>query len=179
MVSATPSGGWLQSNPVVPELGFPLGTRLQMSWLDEGLPELPHPGPPPPHDPHARRSRCATACPSWRSARPAATSRTSGSCTSSCAVVHGGLDLQGAIDAPNWHNDASPAPSTRAACGRAASRRGPAAARRWSTSCARRGHDVGGRPWSRGRVCAVARDPDGVLSAAANPRGMQGYAVGR
>lgn len=38
MVAATPSGGWLQSNPVVPELGFPLGTRLQMAWLDEGLP---------------------------------------------------------------------------------------------------------------------------------------------
>jgi gamma-glutamyltranspeptidase/glutathione hydrolase len=44
-----------------------------------------------------------------------------------------------------------------------------------------RGHDV--RPqdgWSLGRMCAVARDPrTGVLSAGANPRGMQGYAVGR
>ncbi len=44
MVSATPSGGWLQSNPVVPELGFPLGTRLQMTWLDEGLPNTLTPG---------------------------------------------------------------------------------------------------------------------------------------
>ncbi|WP_406530324.1 gamma-glutamyltransferase family protein, partial [Streptomyces sp. I8-5] len=44
MVSATPSGGWLQSNPVVPELGFPLGTRLQMAWLDEGLPNSLTPG---------------------------------------------------------------------------------------------------------------------------------------
>jgi gamma-glutamyltranspeptidase/glutathione hydrolase len=45
----------------------------------------------------------------------------------------------------------------------------------------RRGHDVTvGEPWSEGRLCAVARDPrTGVLSAAANPRGMQGYAVGR
>ncbi|MBI0317968.1 gamma-glutamyltransferase family protein, partial [Streptomyces javensis] len=38
MVAATPSGGWLQSNPVIPALGFPLGTRLQMTWLDPGLP---------------------------------------------------------------------------------------------------------------------------------------------
>ena len=38
MVSATPSGGWLQSSPVIPELGFPLGTRAQMFWLEEGLP---------------------------------------------------------------------------------------------------------------------------------------------
>ncbi len=44
-----------------------------------------------------------------------------------------------------------------------------------------RGHDVEvGDAWSEGRLCAVARDPQtGLLSAAANPRGMQGYAVGR
>jgi gamma-glutamyltranspeptidase/glutathione hydrolase len=28
-------------------------------------------------------------------------------------------------------------------------------------------------------VSAVAREPDGLLKAGANPRGMQGYAVGR
>ena len=44
----------------------------------------------------------------------------------------------------------------------------------------RRGHDVQVRPpWSLGRVSAVAREPDGLLKAGANPRGMQGYAVGR
>ena len=44
----------------------------------------------------------------------------------------------------------------------------------------RRGHDVAVRPpWSLGRVSAVAREPDGMLKAGANPRGMQGYAVGR
>ncbi|MEZ5715878.1 MAG: gamma-glutamyltransferase [Paracoccaceae bacterium] len=36
MVSATPSGGWLQSSPVVPGLGFALNSRAQMFWLDEG-----------------------------------------------------------------------------------------------------------------------------------------------
>ena len=35
-------------------------------------------------------------------------------------------------------------------------------------------------PWSLGRLCAVRRDPaSGIVSAGANPRGMQGYAVGR
>ena len=38
MVSATPSGGWLHSSPVIPALGWPLGTRAQMFWLEEGLP---------------------------------------------------------------------------------------------------------------------------------------------
>ncbi len=37
LVSATPSGGWLQSSPTIPALGWPLGTRLQMTWLEEGL----------------------------------------------------------------------------------------------------------------------------------------------
>ena len=43
----------------------------------------------------------------------------------------------------------------------------------------RRGHDVVvGEVWSEGRMCAAAQE-DGVLKAGANPRGMQGYAVGR
>jgi gamma-glutamyltranspeptidase/glutathione hydrolase len=43
----------------------------------------------------------------------------------------------------------------------------------------RRGHDVTVRPpWSLGRISAVARS-GGMLYAAANPRGMQGYAAGR
>ena len=47
MVSATPSGGWLQSSPAIPELGFCLGTRCQMFWLDEALPNGLEPGKRP------------------------------------------------------------------------------------------------------------------------------------
>ena len=43
-----------------------------------------------------------------------------------------------------------------------------------------RGHDVlVGEDWVHGRLSAIARTPDGLLRGAANPRGMQGYAVGR
>jgi gamma-glutamyltranspeptidase / glutathione hydrolase len=42
---------------------------------------------------------------------------------------------------------------------------------------------VVGEPWSEGRLTACARERDGngrwILKAGANPRGMQGYAVGR
>jgi gamma-glutamyltranspeptidase/glutathione hydrolase len=38
VVAATPSGGWLQSSPVIPELGISLSTRAQMFWLEDGLP---------------------------------------------------------------------------------------------------------------------------------------------
>ncbi|MFF5955728.1 gamma-glutamyltransferase family protein [Streptomyces luteogriseus] len=185
MVSATPSGGWLQSNPVVPELGFPLGTRLQMTWLEEGLPNSLTPG---------RRPR-TTLTPSiaLRDGRPVMAFGTPGGdqqdqwqlhfflAVALRAPVRGGLDLQGAIDAPNWHNDSFPGSfyprGMRPGSVTVESRTDPAVV----GELRRRGHDVTvGGPWSEGRLCAVARDPEtGVLSAAANPRGMQGYAVGR
>ncbi|MFF5364464.1 gamma-glutamyltransferase family protein [Streptomyces scabiei] len=185
MVAATPSGGWLQSNPVVPELGFPLGTRLQMAWLDEGLPNSLTPG---------RRPR-TTLTPSLalRDGVPVMAFGTPGGDQQDQWQLHfflavalrppvrGGLDLQGAIDAPNWHNDSFPGSfhprGTRPGSVTVESRTPPEVVE----ELRRRGHDlVLGEDWSEGRLCAVARDPrSGVLSAAANPRGMQGYAVGR
>ncbi|MGV9250003.1 gamma-glutamyltransferase family protein [Streptomyces sp. NPDC003697] len=185
MVAATPSGGWLQSNPVVPELGFPLGTRLQMTWLEEGLPNSLTPG---------RRPR-TTLTPSiaLRGGVPVMAFGTPGGDQQDQWQLHfflaaalrepvrGGLDLQGAIDAPNWHNDGFPGSfyprGMRPGRLTVESRMDAAVV----GELRRRGHDVTvGGPWSEGRLCAVARDPaTGILSAAANPRGMQGYAVGR
>ncbi|MEU5951826.1 gamma-glutamyltransferase [Streptomyces sp. NPDC047525] len=185
MVAATPSGGWLQSNPVVPELGFPLGTRLQMAWLEEGLPNSLTPG---------RRPR-TTLTPSLalKDGVPVMAFGTPGGDQQDQWQVHfflavalrgsvrGGLDLQGAIDAPNWHNDSFPGSfyprGMRPGSVTVESRMDASVIE----ELRRRGHDVTvGEPWSEGRLCAVARDPrTGVLSAAANPRGMQGYAVGR
>ncbi|GAA3580643.1 gamma-glutamyltransferase family protein [Streptomyces osmaniensis] len=185
MIAATPSGGWLQSNPVVPELGFPLGTRLQMTWLEEGLPNSLTPG---------RRPR-TTLTPSiaLRDGVPVMAFGTPGGdqqdqwqlhfllAVALRGQVRGGLDLQGAIDAPNWHNDSFPGSfyprGMRPGSVTVESRTDAAVVE----ELRRRGHDVTvGDAWSEGRLCAVARDPEtGVLSAAANPRGMQGYAVGR
>ncbi|MFD4708544.1 gamma-glutamyltransferase family protein [Streptomyces sp. NPDC058430] len=185
MVAATPSGGWLQSNPVVPELGFPLGTRLQMAWLEEDLPNSLTPG---------RRPR-TTLTPSLalKDGVPVLAFGTPGGdqqdqwqlhfflAVALRAAVRGGLDLQGAVDAPNWHNDSFPGSffprGMRPGSVTVESRVGEDVVE----ELRRRGHEVTvGAPWSEGRLCAVARDPEtGVLSAAANPRGMQGYAVGR
>ena len=43
-----------------------------------------------------------------------------------------------------------------------------------------RGHavDIGGE-WSEGRLTGARLETDGQIFAGANPRGMQGYAVGR
>ncbi|MFB7668664.1 gamma-glutamyltransferase family protein [Kitasatospora sp. NPDC056138] len=185
MVSATPSGGWLQSNPVVPTLGFPLGTRLQMARLEPGLPDSLAPG---------RRPR-TTLTPSLalRGGEPVLAFGTPGGDSQDQWNLHfflavalrepvrGGLDLQGAIDAPNWHHDSFPSSFHPRAVHPARVTVESRFDGQVIAELRRRGHrvEVAG-PWSEGRLSAVARDPQsGILSAGANPRGMQGYAVGR
>jgi gamma-glutamyltranspeptidase / glutathione hydrolase len=177
-VSATPSGGWLQSSPVIPELGWPLGTRAQMFWLEEGLPSSLEPG---------KRPR-TTLSPSiaLRGGEPYLAFGTPGgdqqdqwSLHAFLNHVHFGLDLQAAIDAPEFHTDHFPSSFYP----RQAQPRSLALEARFRDEVVAdlrdRGHDVNVTdPWSLGRVSAVGRE-DGVLKAGANPRGMQGYAVGR
>jgi gamma-glutamyltranspeptidase/glutathione hydrolase len=178
LVSATPSGGWLQSSPTVPALGWPLGTRLQMTWLEEGLPSSLQPG---------RRPR-TTLSPglALRGGDPWLAWGTPGGDQQEQWALHAflrrverGRNLQEAIDDPEWHTDhliSSFYPRDVALRSMALeSRFGDAAA----DELRRRGHDLTVEPpWSLGRVSAVAFE-DGQIVAAANARGMQGYAVGR
>jgi gamma-glutamyltranspeptidase/glutathione hydrolase len=178
LVSATPSGGWLWSSPVVPELGFPLGTRAQMFWLEEGLPNSLEPG---------KRPR-TTLSPSlaFRGGDPYLAFGTPGgdqqdqwSLNFFLQHVDRGLDLQAAIDAPSFDTNHFPSsfyPRERRPLEvELEARFGEDVIRELRG----RGHEVVVRgDWSLGRVTAVARE-NGLLKAAANPRGMQGYAVGR
>jgi gamma-glutamyltranspeptidase/glutathione hydrolase len=180
MVSATPSGGWLQSSPTIPALGFCLGTRAQMFWLEDGLPSTLTPG---------RRPR-TTLTPSMalRDGEPTLAFGTPGGDQQeqwqlSFWLAHtvGGLHLQDAIDAPAWHSTAFPssfAPRGWTPGGLVVESRvgNPVIA-----DLKERGHAVvDAGPWALGRLSAVSRDPaTGLLRAGANPRGAQGYAVGR
>jgi gamma-glutamyltranspeptidase / glutathione hydrolase len=179
VLSATPSGGWLQSSPVVPELGWPLGTRAQMFWLEEGLPSSLRPG--------ARPRTTLSPGLALRQGRPYLAWGTPGGDQQEQWALHAfvrhvdlGLDLQAAIDAPEFHTDhliSSFHPRGFAERSLALESR---VGSRTVGDLQRRGHEVMlTPPWSLGRVSAVAREPDGLLKAAANPRGMQGYAVGR
>ena len=179
LVSATPSGGWLQSSPVIPRLGWPLGTRAQMFWLEPSLPSSLAPG---------KRPR-TTLSPSLalRGGEPYLAFGTPGgdqqdqwSLHAFLAHVHFGLDLQAAIDAPGFHTDHFPSsffPRRAAPRSLSLEARFPEYV---VEDLRERGHDVQVTDaWSLGRVSAVGREPDGSLKAAANARGMQGYAVGR
>jgi gamma-glutamyltranspeptidase / glutathione hydrolase len=178
MVTATPSGGWLQSSPVIPSLGFCLGTRGQMFTLTPGLPATIAPGKRP------RTTLTPTLV--LRDGEPCLAFGTPGGDQQDQWTlgfflnhVNFGMNLQQAIDFPAFHSAHMPSSfyPRQAYPGRldVESRVGPDAV----GELRRRGHDVNVQPpWALGRISAVARRGD-VLYAAANPRGMQGYAAGR
>jgi gamma-glutamyltranspeptidase / glutathione hydrolase len=180
MISATPSGGWLQSSPTIPELGFCLGSRLQMTWLEPGSPSTLTPG---------RRPR-TTLTPTLvlKDGQPVVALGSPGGDQQDqwqllylLRTIVGGYSPQEAIDAPAFQSNAFP---------------GSFWPREWVpggvniegrvgddviAELERRGHVVKrAGDWTLGRLSSVGTDPStGLLSAAANPRGAQGYAAGR
>jgi gamma-glutamyltranspeptidase / glutathione hydrolase len=178
MISATPSGGWLQSSPVIPELGFGLGTRGQMFWLEENHPASLKPGKRP------RTTLSPTLAlrdgePYLAWGSPGGDQQDQWTTQFFLRHVHGGLNLQEAIDAPAWHSEHFPIsfwPRTARPGVLVMESRVPAESR---LELEKRGHVVEvGPAWSEGRLTAASRDGR-RRKAAANPRGMQGYAAGR
>ncbi|OCG72866.1 gamma-glutamyltransferase family protein [Microbacterium sediminis] len=180
IVSATPSGGWLQSSPTIPELGFCLGTRLQMTWLEEGLPSTLRPGKRP-------RTTLTPTLVLRDGAAVTALGSPGGDQQDQWQLLYllrtivGGYTPQQAIDAPAIHSTSfhgSFWPRTWEPAGAVAEDRLGADT---IAALKARGHRVTVTgSWTQGRLSAVTRDPaTGWLGAAANPRGGYGYAVGR
>jgi len=180
MISATPSGGWLQSSPTIPELGFCLGTRLQMTWLDETSPSALRPGARP------RTTLSPTLV--LRDGRAVMALGTPGGdqqdqwqLPALLRMLVGGYSPQQAIDAPVLHTTAlvdSFWPRTYEAAGAVVEDR---LGDEVIAGLEARGHSVTrSGDWSLGRLSAVGIDREsGLMWAAANARGAQGYAGGR
>ncbi|MCW1413154.1 gamma-glutamyltransferase family protein [Rhizobium sp. 1AS11] len=179
MVSVTPSGGWLQSSPSVPGLGFCLNSRAQMFWLKSGLPTSLAPG---------KRPR-TTLTPSLGlyEGRPTLAFGTPGGDQQEqwqlsffLRYAHHKLNLQAAIDQPLFHTSHFPGsfyPRTREPGSLMAEANfGPEVL----DALRRKGHKLTvADVWTIGRLTAARRDADGLLRAAATPRLMQAYAIGR
>tara|TARA_B100001248_G_scaffold159657_1_gene120409 strand:+ start:2098 stop:3882 length:1785 start_codon:yes stop_codon:yes gene_type:complete len=178
MISCTPSGGWLQSSPLVPELGFCLGNRGQMFWLDEHSPSTLVPGKLP----------RTTLSPSLalKNDKPYMVFGTPGGDQqdqwSTIMFLHHadhGMNLQEAIDLPSFHSEHFPGsfwPRSRQPKKVVLEDRFP---QNTIDELIRRGHQIEvGASWSEGRLTGATID-NNILRAAANPRGMQGYAAGR
>jgi gamma-glutamyltranspeptidase/glutathione hydrolase len=178
VVSATPSGGWLQSSPAIPELGFALGTRLQMAWLVPGTAASLAPGRRPRTTltpTLVRRGGTVTALGS-----PGGDQQDQWQLLYLLRTIAGGYTPQQAIDAPALHTTSFPDsfwPRSWEPGGAVVENRlGDEVIR----GLERRGHVVTrAGDWSLGRLSAAGRDDAGLLWAAANPRGNQGYAAGR
>ncbi|KIC07344.1 gamma-glutamyltransferase [Leisingera sp. ANG-M1] len=180
LVSATPSGGWMKSSPVIPELGVCLGTRLQMMRLDPKAPDALAPG---------KRPRTTLT--------PTIVTRADGSGYMACGTPGGdkqdqwqlaflirhlvlGQTPQQAIDAPgfhslHWPNSFFP---RQAHPGRLniEDRVDPAIAEALRS----KGHDLGfSGAWSEGYLSASYVNSDSSLGGASSARGMQGLAVAR
>ncbi|MDS9469467.1 gamma-glutamyltransferase family protein [Paracoccus sp. MBLB3053] len=179
MVSTTPSGGWLQSSPVIPELGFCLNSRAQMFWLEDGLPTSLAPG---------KRPR-TTLTPSLalRDGKPLLAFGTPGGDQQDqwqlaffLRYAHHETNLQAAIDAPLYHSTHFPASFHPRTCSPGGMLIEGRVGKTTIAELRRRGHlvTVAG-DWDIGRLTAARREPSGLLRAAATPRLMQAYAAGR
>ncbi len=179
LVSATPSGGWLQSSPVVPGLGMPLNSRAQMFWLDEGLPTSLAPG---------RRPR-TTLSPSM-ARRPSGAQMAFGTPGGDqqdqwqlifmLRLAHAPMNLQQAIDAPLFHTAHFQGSFYPRVTQPGHLMVEPAFGEEVISALKARGHRIEvAAPWTVGRLTATQRDPSGLMRSAATPRLMQAYAIGR
>ncbi len=178
MISSTPSGGWLHSSPVIPELGFCLGTRAQMFWLEADHPAALAPGKRP------RTTLSPTLAlrdgePYLAWGSPGGDGQDQWITQLFLRHIHAGMNLQESIDAPAWHSEHFPSsfwPRTARPGVLVVENRVP---KKTVDELKRRGHIVEvGPEWSEGRLTAASRDGR-RRRAAANARGMQGYAAGR
>ena len=179
MMSATPSGGWFRSSPVVEGLGFPLGTRMQMFYLDKGHANALSPGKRP------RTTLTPTIVlkdgrPFMALGTPGADQQDQWSLQFFINCVDFNMNMQVAVDAPTFHTSHFPAsfhphsaqPGTmhlesRIPESTIASLRG-------------KGHtvEVDGA-WSHGRVLGIRYDAgSGVLHGVSTARLDTGYAMG-
>jgi gamma-glutamyltranspeptidase/glutathione hydrolase len=179
LVSATPSGGWIPSSPVIPELGFPVGTRAQMFCLDPEHPNALEPGKRP-------RTTLTPSVAFLPDGRRLAFGTPGGDQQDQWTVQFflnlmdfGMQELQEAIDAPTVHSDHFPSsfyPRTMQTGRVSAEARIDDAVLQALES---RGHRIQrSGAWEHGRVLAVAHDPaSGLLEAAASPRSKVAYAA--
>ncbi|MET3857023.1 gamma-glutamyltransferase family protein [Rhizobium sp. OAE497] len=179
MVSITPSGGWLQSSPIVPGLGFCLNSRAQMFWLKPGLPTSLAPGKRP------RTTLTPSLAlyegkPTLAFGTPGGDQQEQWQLSFFLRYVHHKMNLQAAIDQPLFHTSHFPGsfyPRTREPGSLMAEAN---FGEDVLEALRRKGHKLTvADPWTVGRLTAARRDADGLLRAAATPRLMQAYAVGR
>ena len=179
MVAATPSGGWIYASPVIKGLGFPLGTRGQMFYLNPQRPNALAP----------RKRPRATLTPSLvtKDGDPFMVFGTpGGDCQDQWTLqfflnhVDFCMNLQEALDAPSVHSEHFPSsfyPREAYPARVVVEDRIP---QEVISELERRGHEVIVTDgWANGKAMGIRYDGDrSVIAGAVSPRGQIGYALG-
>jgi len=179
MVSATPSGGWLRTTPVVPGLGFPIGTRGQFFHLDPAHIEALKPGKRP----------STTLTPSLVTkdgaqymvfGTPGGDKQDQWTLQFFLNYVDFGMNVQEALDAPTVHSSHFPASFWPHSVRPGEISIEPRISSEVVTGLRAKGHKVVvSKPWSHGRCLAIRYDPvSGLMSGGASPRTGEPYALG-
>lgn len=179
MVAATPSGGWILHSPVIKGLGFPLGTRGQMFYLNPKRPNALTP----------RKRPRATLSPSLvtKGGEPFMVFGTPGGDSQDQLTlqfflnyVEFGMNIQEALEAPLVYSVHFPASFyPRAAYpGRVVVEE--RISREVIAELERRGHEVVLTDgWTTGKAMAIRYNKErGVISGGVSPRRVIGYALG-
>jgi len=179
MVSATPSGGWIYSSPIIEGLGFALGTRGEMFSLRKGHPNCIAPRKRP------RTTLSPTLVtsnnlPVLAFGTPGGDQQDQWTLQFFLNVTEFHMDLQSAIDSATFHTTHFPSSFYPRQAHPGELHLEDRITTRVVGGLRRRGHKVvveGG--WSNGKVTAVCIDHSSrVTSAAASSRMQSAYALG-
>jgi gamma-glutamyltranspeptidase/glutathione hydrolase len=179
MVSATPSGGWLPSSPVIPGLGFPLGTRGQMFSLTKTHPNSLAPGKRP-RTTLTPSLALREGAPFMVFGSPGGDAQDQWALQFLLNVVEFGMSLQEAVEAPTFWTHHFPSSFYPRAAEPGSLYIEKRIGKRVRDKLAARGHlvKVMGN-WAGGNTLAAAIDgTTGVRRAAASPRLEPAYAAG-
>jgi gamma-glutamyltranspeptidase / glutathione hydrolase len=180
MVVATPSGGWLKSSPVVPGLGFPLGTRGQMAWLAEGHNNALAPGKRPRTTLSPTIVLSGDGRPSMAFGTPGGDQQDQWTLAFFLNQVDFGMGPQEAAEALTFHTEHVPTSFTPRQARPLALLVEEGLSEDTLAELRRRGHEVDVvAARTLGKVCATGPDAEGGVFAAASQRGEQAYAVAR
>jgi gamma-glutamyltranspeptidase/glutathione hydrolase len=179
MISATPSGAWISTSPIIPGLGFCMNTRGQMFHLDPDHVEKLEPGKKP----------STTLSPSlvMKEEEPYMTFGTPGGDQQDQWTlqfflnhVDFGMDIQLALDKPTVHSTHFPGSFWPHAAHPGVVHVEPGVSEEVILGLEKKGHRVKvDEPWSHGRCLAIQYNAGtGVFFGGASPRGMKAYATG-
>jgi gamma-glutamyltranspeptidase/glutathione hydrolase len=180
MVVATPSGGWLSGSPVVPGLGFALGTRGQTMSLTEGHNNSLAPGKRPRTTLSPTIVRTDDGRPHLAFGTPGGDRQDQWTLNFFLSHVDFGMSIQEAVEALTFHTDHMPTSFNPRQFRPRSVVIEDGVATDTVAELRRRGHRIDLAPaHSLGQICATGPDATGGVLAAASPRGQQAYAAAR